>query len=133
MLRAGAPARWIPTTKVRSNNELTGFKYAKIYDAVVELRANGDTKTFALEYERSRKAKTNYAEIAEDMAAEERVSIILYLAANYDLLKFLSGEFRGHTRRVVFGLVREWHSRLLEMPVETPECSGWLPFLDLLA
>lgn len=132
LLRTGAPVRWIPTTEVRSINELTGFKYAKIYDAVVELRANGDTKTFALEYERSRKAKTNYVEIAEDMAAERRVSIILYLAANYDMLKFLTGAFRGHARQVVFGLVREWHTHLLEMPVETPECSGWRPFLDLL-
>ena len=132
LLRAGVPARWIPTTEVRSINELTGFKYAKIYDAVVELRVSGDAKRFALEYERSRKAKIDYTRIAEDTAAEERVSIILYLAANYDLLKFLTGEFRGYARRVVFGLVREWHTRLLEMPVETPECSGWRPFLDLL-
>jgi len=132
LLRAHVPARWIPTTEVRSMNQLTGFGYAKEYDAVIEVRVNGNARKFALEYERTRKAKTDYTQIAKDMTQEERVSLILYLAANYDLLKFLIDEFWGASRRVVFGLVREWHNRLLEMPVEVSNDSGSRPFSELL-
>jgi hypothetical protein len=132
LLRAGVSVRWIPTTEVRSINDLTALKYAKVYDAVIERMVNGNAKKFALEYERSRKAKTNYRDIAKETAGEERVSLILYLTANYDLLKFLTNEFRGISRQVVFGLVREWHNRLLEMPVVAPDGSGSRPLLEFL-
>lgn len=132
LLRARIPARWIPTTEVRSINELSGLPYVKIYDAVVEFSLNGSSKKVALEYERSRKAKTDYAGIARDTVLEQRVTLILYLVANYDLLKFLSHEFRGISRHVVFGLVREWHHRLLEMPVTAPNCSASRSLLEYL-
>jgi hypothetical protein len=132
LLRAHMPARWIPTTEVRSINELSGLPYVKIYDAVVDFSLNGTSKKVALEYERSRKAKTNYADIARDTVAEQRVALILYLVANYDLLKFLTHEFWGISRHVVFGLVREWHNRLLEMPVIAPDGSGSRPLLEFL-
>ena len=132
LLRAHVPARWIPTTEVRSINDLSGLPYVKIYDAVVEFSLNGTSKKVALEYERSRKAKTNYTAIARDSIAEQRVALILYLVANYDLLKFLTHEFWGISRHVVFGLVREWHNRLLEMPVIAPDGSGSRSLLEFL-
>jgi len=132
LLRARIPARWIPTTEVRSINDLSGLPYVKIYDAVLEFSLNGTSKKVALEYERSRKAKINYADIAKDTLAEQRVALILYLVANYDLLKFLTHEFWGISRHVVFGLAREWHNRLLEMPVIAPNGSASRPLLEYL-
>jgi hypothetical protein len=132
LLRAGVPARWVPTSEIRSLNELTTFGYAKDYDAVIEVRVNGGERKFALEYERTRKAKADYAWIAGRVAGEARVSFILYLAANYDLLKFVTGELWDVSPRLVFGLAREWHSHLLEMPVEACHGLGARPFLELL-
>jgi hypothetical protein len=132
LLRARVRARWIPTTEVRSMNQLTGFGYAKEYDAVIEIRLNEHERKFALEYERTRKAASDYKLIAEKVAGEKRISLILYLAANYDLLKFLADEFWGVSERMAFGLVREWHNCVLEMPVETSNGSGSRPFLELL-
>ena len=132
LLRAGIPARWVPTSEIRSLNELTTFGYAKDYDAVVEVRANGGERKFALEYERTRKSKADYAWIAGRVVGEARVSLILYLAANYDLLKFVRRELWGVSSRLVFGLVRDWHSHLLEMSVETFDRAGARSFLELL-
>jgi hypothetical protein len=132
LLRAGIPARWIPTTEIRSLNQLTSFGYAKDYDAVIEIAVDGQQRKFALEYERSRKAKSDYDWIIEKVAREEHVSLILYLTANYDLLKFLADGFSGLSPRVAFGLVREWHNHLLEMPVETSNGLGSRPLLELL-
>lgn len=42
---------------------------------------------------------------------------VLYLVANYDLLQFVSGFFRSTQCRVAFGLERDWHAQLLDMPV----------------
>ena len=42
---------------------------------------------------------------------------VLYLVCNYDLLQFISGFFGNSQRRVFFGLVKDWHSQLLDMPV----------------
>ena len=132
LLHANVSARWIPTTEIRSLNKLTTFGYAKEYDAVVEVPVNGGHRKFALEYERSRKAMSDYDWVAEKVAGEGHVSLILYLTANYDLLKFLAQGFAGVSDRLVFGLVREWHNHLLAMPVETSNGFGPRPFLELL-
>lgn len=42
---------------------------------------------------------------------------LLYLVANYDILRFVSGFFRNTEFPVFFGLVPDWHAHLLEMPI----------------
>jgi hypothetical protein len=72
---------------------------------------------FALEYERSPKPKRYYGNVAAALDREAHVSHVLYLACNYDLLQFVSGFFRSSWCQVFFGLVKDWHAQLLEMPV----------------
>ena len=132
LLHANVAARWIPTTEIRSLNKLTSFGYAKEYDAVIEVTVDGQRRKFALEYERSRKALSDYDGVAEKVAGEGHVSWILYLTANYDLLKFLAQGFKGVSPRLVFGLVREWHNRLLAMPSKRAMVSVRDPFLNSL-
>jgi hypothetical protein len=45
------------------------------------------------------------------------VNRLLYLVANYDILRFVSGFFTKAVYPVFFGLLTDWHSHLLEMPV----------------
>jgi hypothetical protein len=45
------------------------------------------------------------------------VNRLLYLVANYDILRFVSGFFTRAVYPVFFGLLTDWHSQLLEMPV----------------
>lgn len=116
-LRSGLLVRWIPAIEIRSQNELTRFGYAKDYDAIVTVRADNGDKQFGLEYERSPKAAKDYRIIAASIAHENHVKLVLYLTPNYDLLRFVFAYFANATPPVYFGLVRDWHERLLEMRV----------------
>src|SRR5260370_16254047 len=103
--------------EIRSQNELTAFGFAKDYDAIVTVRTDIGERRFALEYERTPKAAKCYRAIASCMNQEVHVNRLLYLVANYDILRFVSGFFTKAVYPVFFGLLTDWHSHLLEMPV----------------
>jgi hypothetical protein len=117
LLRAGLAARWTAACEIRSQNGLARFRYAKDYDAIVAVRVDDLEGCFALEYERSAKAKKDYLGIARLLEQEKHVSHLLYLVPNYDLLSYLTGLFVAAPVKVWFGLVRDWHAQLLSMPV----------------
>ena len=116
-LRAGVLVRWIGSMEIRSQNELTAFGFAKDYDAIVTVRADVGEHRFALEYERSPKTIKYYRDVAASLGREAHVNHVLYLVCNYDLLQFISGFFRNTQCHVFFGLVKDWHAQLLDMPV----------------
>src|SRR5208282_4675357 len=116
-LRAGLLVRWVSSLEIRSQNELTRFGFVKDYDAVVTVRTRAGEPRFALEYERSPKPKRYYSDVAVALDREAHVSHVLYLACNYDLLQFVSSFFRRSRCQVFFGLVKDWHAQLLDMPL----------------
>ena len=109
--------QWMSDTEIRSRNELTGSGYGKDYDAVVTVRIDGDERKFALEYERTPKARKQYEAICADIAAEAAVDRFLYLVPNYDLLAFLVGCFSTVRRPIYFGLARDFLAKLFDMPL----------------
>jgi hypothetical protein len=116
-LRAGLLVRWMGPMEIRSQNELTAFGFAKDYDAVVTVRTDIGERRFALEFERTPKPAKCYRAIASCVSQEVQVNRLLYLVANYDILRFVSGFFTKAVYPVFFGLLTDWHSHLLEMPV----------------
>ena len=130
VLRAGLLVRWIGSMEVRSQNELTGFGFAKDYDAVVTVRSETAEERFALEYERSPKPIRYYRNVAAALGGETNVGRVLYLAANYDLLQFISGFFRSSQCSVFFGLVKDWHAQLLDMRVSCSSATHCLRFRE---
>lgn len=116
-LRAGVLVRWIGSVEIRSQNELTACGFVKDYDAVVTVRTGIREQRFALEYERSPKPMRYYRDVAAALGRELHVDLVLYLVSNFDLLQFIMGLFRNNRRPVLFGLVRDWHLQLLDMPV----------------
>jgi hypothetical protein len=131
-LRAGLLVRWISSTEIRSQNELTGFGFAKDYDAVLTVRTEPGEQRFALEYERSPKPKRYYRTVAASLNREAHVNQVLYLVCNYDLLQFISGFFRDYRCRVFFGLVKDWHNQFLEMPVSCNSATRCFSFRETL-
>jgi hypothetical protein len=131
-LRSGLLVRWIPAIEIRSQNELTRFGYAKDYDAIVTVCTDTGDKRFALEYERTSKAAKFYRAIAASIAHEAHLDRILYLAPNYDLLRVVSTFFMNTKRPVYFGLARDWHDQLLDMPVSQWTTSNGLRLKDVL-
>ena len=63
-----------------------------------------------------------YRDVAAALGRETHVSHVLYLVSNYDLLQFVCGFFRSSQCHVFFGLVKDWHAQLLDMPVSS--CSA---------
>ena len=116
-MRAGLLVRWMGSLEIRSQNELTSFGFAKDYDAIVTVRTDIGERRFALEYERTPKPAKCYRAIAACVSEDFHVNRLLYLVANYDILRFVSSFFTNAEHPVFFGLVADWHSRLLEMPV----------------
>lgn len=109
--------QWMPDTEVRSRNELTEDRYCKDYDAVVTVRNEGKERTFALEYERTPKARKEYLGIRANIEAERAVDQFLYLVPNYDLMSFLVGCFATLRRPIYFGLARDFLDKLFDMPL----------------
>jgi hypothetical protein len=116
-LRAGLLVRWMGAVEIRSQNELTEFGFAKDYDAIVTVRTDLGERRFALEYERTPKAAKYYRAIAACLSQEAHLNRLVYLVANYDILRFVSAFFTKTEYPVFFGLLVDWQSQLLEMPV----------------
>jgi hypothetical protein len=133
VLRAGLLVRWMGSMEIRSQNELTGFGFAKDYDAVVTVRTGAGEARFALEYERSPKPTRYYRDVSAALGREAHVNQVLYLVSNYDLLRFISGFFRNSQCRVFFGLVKDWHAQLLDMPVSCCPGTRLMRFSETLA
>ena len=109
--------QWMPDTEIHSRNELTDNRYAKDYDAIVTVRNDGGERTFALEYERTPKARKEYVDISASIETERAVDRFLYLVPNYDRMSFLVGCFATLRRPIYFGLARDFLDKLFDMPL----------------
>lgn len=132
LMRSHLLARWMSAMQIRSQNELTDYGFVKDYDAIVAVQTEIGEYRFALEYERTPKAMKYYSTIASCIREETRVSRLLYLVTNYDLLSFISRFFRQSKCAVFFGLVGDWHSQLLETPVSSASYQRPIPFREAL-
>ena len=124
--------RWMPETEIRSRNELTEWGYRKDYDALVTVRMDTGERNFALEYERTPKARRQYEQICADIAAERAVDRFLYLAANYDLLFFLVSCFATLRRPIYFGLAGDFLDKLFDMPLRSARPGAMITLRDVL-
>lgn len=131
--RTGNLVRWTPESDIRSRNELSGIGYVKDYDATVEMRIDKQEHRFALEYERTPKAKTRYEAIRMRIEAETEFRHFLYVAPNLDLLAFLRERFLNCRRWIHFGLHRDLLAGALELPVLTNYGSGEVRFSAVLS
>ena len=131
--RAGLLVKWVPEIEIVPENEWTPSPYAKDYDALVTVRLDKGESTFGLEYERSPKSEKRYVEIVEKMKQEQRVAQVLYLCANQPLLRLVSWHFRKLDRRVYFGFVMDWYTRLLAMPAFSWKAGGYRELRSLLS
>lgn len=130
--RAGLLVQWVPEVEVRFENELVRDAYAKDYDAVITLCVEGTNVPVGLEYERTPKLERDYDAIAAKMQAERHVNQFLYLTSTEQLLKLVSWSFRKMDVRVYFGLVADWHRRLLEMDAFSWKAMGYRRLATLL-
>jgi hypothetical protein len=117
--RTGVLVRWTPESDIRSRNEFTGIGYVKDYDAVVAVRIDGHEHRFALEYERTPKARSRYHIIWKRIEEETEFRHFLYLVPNHDMLSLLVKQFQGCRRAVYFGLRKDFLADTLSVGVQS--------------
>ena len=120
-------------SRIPTKNELLRCAYAKDYDAMVTLRLGAGHVTVGLEYERTPKMERDYDVIAAKMTAERYVNQFIYLTSTEYLLKLVSWPFRKFDLSVYFGLVADWHRRLLEMEAFSWKVMGYRRLATLLS
>lgn len=130
--RTGMLIRWTPESEIRSSNEFTSIGYRKDYDALISVRVEGRECRFALEYERTPKAKRRYQAIRERIETETRVRHFLYLAPNHDLLLFLMRRFADCNRPVHFGLRQDFLTETLDLRVQNSQSPISMKFCNVL-
>jgi len=121
--RTGMLVRWTPESDIRSRNEFTDIGYVKDYDATIAVRVDNCECRFALEYERTAKAKRHYRRIWKRIESETDVCHFLYLVPNHDLLSLLVTIFRDCSRQVHFGLRSDFLRDILNLLVRSSHSS----------
>ena len=98
-------ARWFRgRTKWRSD---AATNYAKDYDAIVTLALGGRQLLFALEYERTPKAQTEYDRIVSLLERERNLDRVLYLAGTRHIRSLLKQRLWRIRQRVLIGLASD--------------------------
>lgn len=126
--------RWIPASEICSQNDLTHFRYAKDYDAVVAVRCSGAEARFAFEYERTPKTVKQYQDICDSIDHDMHVDTVLYLTSNYHLLCFLRDAFKPRQKTICLALLRDFLNTLLgtRVMLTGKECGSAVPFEQIL-
>ena len=109
--------RWTPASEICSQNDLTEFRYAKDYDAVVAVESEGREMRFGLEYERTPKTSSRYGWIATKLEKETLVDAVLYLVPNYHLLCMIRDCIKPKRVQVCVALFAEFLESFLATPV----------------
>ena len=117
LIRCGELVRWKSELEILCLNELTGFGYAKDYDAVITIHSDGEDSTFALEYERQPKAANRYWQVRQAIEKERQVRCFLYLTPSYELLSYVAGFFDRCAKAVYFGVLEDFRQHGLDTTV----------------
>ncbi len=107
LLRSRALVSWENEMEIRCRNELADTKYAKDYDAIVTLALGGRQILFALEYERTPKAQTEYDRIVSMLERERNLDRVLYLAGTRHIRSLLKQRLWRIRQRVLIGLASD--------------------------
>lgn len=132
LLRSGELVRWRSELEIVCLNELTGFGYAKDYDAVVTVHSNGADSTIALEYERQPKAAGRYTQVRQMLERERQIAQFLYLTPSYELLAYVAGFFDHFPKPVYFGILDEFCQDGLGSKVLDSRRTVSFPLRDIL-
>jgi hypothetical protein len=133
LIAGGRLSGWKSEIEIRSQNELTGFGYAKDYDAIVSLDGGSETRQFALEYERQPKAAHRYPAIREATEKELQVQSFVYIVPAYSMLAYVAGFFQRCERTVCFGLLDDVRRHGIDADVMDWRRTRPLPLTEVLS
>ena len=111
---SGLLKSWKWELEIVSRNLVHESGDAKDYDAIVEVELGGQTKTFAIEFERTLKANARYEELCRVLTAETTADTVLYLTPDTHILYVLASEMCNVGKRIGFALSSAFQHDLLD-------------------
>jgi len=102
LANVGALRSWKSEIEVASRNLVYSSGTTKDYDALAEIKHEGQIYKIGIEYERTVKAAARYAEIREALGRDRSVDAVLYLASSFDVLHVLAVELCNAAKRIGF-------------------------------
>lgn len=120
---------WTPESFIRVLNLSPTLRYAKTYDAVVNVSlGEGIACDFAIEYERTLKSERRYESVVEAIASEKRLDIILYLTSSYEVASTLRSNLQRVQARIFLARVDSFKRDLLDTQVDVIGSYHRIPF-----
>jgi len=132
LARQNLLAGWQSEIEVASFNTISRAPYQKDYDAIVDVWVGGNTRRFALEYERTLKSARHYERIREALQRERQIACILYLSSGLEVLVHLLHEFESVPVNLAFAYAKDFGQLLLGTRVLTPGNFSGVTFQELL-
>jgi hypothetical protein len=129
LIRQGILEDWQSEMTIRATNELTTSGYAKDYDAIVTVRPDSASISFALEYERTAKKSRDYARIRGLIEQENRVHLFLYIVPDSKLASFILDCFSKTNAALFVGLASEFDRSFQKMDVIEARSGEVTPFV----
>jgi hypothetical protein len=134
LARNGILRSWKTEVEITSRNLVLEHSNAKDYDAVVEVSIAGESRIFAIEYERTAKASARYKEIRELLSSDKTVETVLYLTSNHDVLYLLAVELRGVAKQIGIALSDQFRRDILKtQTLRVGAADDVIEFRDLIA
>ena len=100
-------ASWQSEVEIASFNTISRSPYEKDYDAIVDVWVGDNRARFALEYERTPKAQTEYDRIVSLLERERNLDRVLYLAGTRHIRSLLKQRLWRIRQRVLIGLASD--------------------------
>jgi hypothetical protein len=110
---------WKWELEVVSHNLVYGNGDSKDFDAIAEIAVGNQTKSCAIEFERTLKGSARYEDLCRVLAAERTTDTVLYLTPNAHILYVLASEIRNVGKRIGFALSTAFQHDLLNTRVLT--------------
>jgi hypothetical protein len=124
---------WKWELEIVSKNLVYGAGGTKDYDALVEVRVDGKTKSFGIEFERTLKGAGRYEELRKVFSSEQSTDTVLYLTPNSEILYVLAVEMRNAGKRIGFALSKTFQTDLLDTSILTNSSTNEVvPFRQFL-
>jgi hypothetical protein len=133
LMKAGVLENWKTELEIVSENLVNRFHTRKDFDAIATVRHGERRIRFALEFERTAKSSARYHEISKLILQDPSIDLVLYSAANEEVMSVLAHEFQSLGDKVVICLLNQFKTRLLQTPVLTmgDHCEFY-PFAEIL-
>lgn len=123
LARTALLVSWQSEVEISSSNMVSGV-YQKDYDAIVKIWVGSEMREFALEYERSLKSARQYEKVRAALEAERRISRVLYLTTDVDLLLAILFQLTPISKGIGFATARSFKEQLLATSVTTDATGG---------